>query len=109
MQVSLHILDEKLVDLVVIGDVFGVGFLELAEQKHVLFALEQTRNLTRGEQRVHLLEEGGREAVGLIENETNLLLLHSSALHDVPQIFIEVLEGVVAASLDLEDTDVVEP
>jgi hypothetical protein len=46
MQVSLHILDEKLVDLVVIGDVFGVGFLELAEQKHVLFALEQTRNLT---------------------------------------------------------------
>jgi hypothetical protein len=46
MQVSLHILDEKLVDLVVIGDVLGVGFLELAEQKHVLFALEQTRNLT---------------------------------------------------------------
>ena len=46
MKVALHVLYEEFVDLVIIGDIFGVGLLELTEQQHVLFSFEETRNLT---------------------------------------------------------------
>jgi len=46
MKISLNILDEKLVDLVVICNVFRVVFLELTEQQHVLFSFEETWNLS---------------------------------------------------------------
>ncbi len=47
VKVALHVLYEEFVDLVIVGDIFGVGLLELTEQQHVLLSFEETRNLTR--------------------------------------------------------------
>jgi hypothetical protein len=45
MQIPLDILDEQFIDLIVVGDVLRVVFLELTQQKHVFFSFKETRNL----------------------------------------------------------------
>lgn len=109
VEVSLDISDESLVNLVVWWAAFGVAFLELGQQKHVLFTLEETRNLTWGKESVHLFQEGGRETVGLIEDETDLFLLDTSTFHDGSEILIKISHSIISSSLDLEHRDIIHP
>lgn len=109
VKVSLDVLDERLVNLVVWWAAFGVAFLKLRQQKHVFFTFEETRDLARCKEGVHLFQEGRRKTVGFIKDEADLLLLDTWSFHNSSEIFIEICDSVIPSSLNLEDWNVVHP
>lgn len=40
VKILLNMLDKQFVNLVIVGNILGVGFLKLTQQKHILFTFE---------------------------------------------------------------------
>ena len=112
VQVALDVLRKLLVQLFLrIKHLIALPCLLFASSNElgVVVAIEETWHLASRQKGIHTLQESRSEHIALIEDEHCLPLINASLSHHFPEIFIEVEDGVVTASFDLEDGQVLHP
>ena len=111
MEVSLDISGKGLVDLLGghAASVGGVRLSELVDQSLVVVALEKAWDFSGGQKSIHSLEEGRRENVGLVEDEGDLFLFAACSEHDLSEVLIKGLNGVVMTCFYSEYFDSIQP
>mmetsp|Transcript_20729 Transcript_20729/g.31815 ORF Transcript_20729/g.31815 Transcript_20729/m.31815 type:complete len:204 (-) Transcript_20729:8413-9024(-) len=112
MEVALNVVDEVFIEFILSIDDLALAessFLASVDQSHVVFTVEEAWDLSTREEGVHPLEESSRENVAFVEDEADLLVLGACSLHDSSQVFVEVVDRIISACLDLEHLKVVKP
>lgn len=69
---------------------------------HHFFAIKQTGDLSRRQQRVHLLEKASVQDIGLVKDEADAFAVDTRAAHDASQVLVKVSQGVAAGGLHLQ-------
>ena len=77
------------------------GFANAGHEHDELVALEQSRHLSAGQQRVHPLQERRVKDVGLVEDEAYSLSGTAGPLEQVTQVVVEVVKCVPPRRLHL--------
>lgn len=69
---------------------------------HHFFAIKQTGDLSRRQQRVHLLEKASVQDIGLVKDEADAFAVDTRAAHDASQVLVKISQGVAAGGLHLQ-------